>query len=51
MNGAENASQQIRIMRMFLEFDEILIQARKVFVTLDQKLTDRFLIFDARCYP
>jgi hypothetical protein len=48
VNGAKNAPQQIRIVRVFLEFDEILIQARKVFVTLDQKLTNRFLIFRAR---
>ena len=51
VNGAENASQQICILRVFLEFDEILIQPGEVFVTLDQKLTNRFLVFRARCYP
>ncbi len=48
VNGAKNAPQQIRIVRVFLQFDQILIQAREVFVTLDQKFTNRFLIFRAR---
>jgi hypothetical protein len=42
---------RFHIMRMFLEFDQILIKTREVFVTLDQKLMNRFLIFRARVFP
>ena len=35
VNGAEDAGQQRRILRVLLEFDKLLIQAREVFVTLD----------------
>jgi hypothetical protein len=48
MNGAKNASQEIRIVRVFLEFNQILVQAREVFVALDQKFANCFLIFRAR---
>ena len=35
VNGAEDAGQQGRLLRVFFQFNEFLIQAREVLMTLD----------------
>ena len=35
VNGAEDAGQQRRVLRVLLQLDELLIQAREVLMTLD----------------
>ena len=50
VNGAKNASQQVSVVRVFFKFDEVLVQPREVFVALDQKPANRFLIFRARVF-
>ena len=47
VNRAEDTPQQARIPRVLFKFDEILIQAREVFVAFDQKLANRLHIFHA----
>jgi hypothetical protein len=47
VNGAENARQQSCIGRMLLKFHQLLIQAREVFITLDQKFLNHILILHA----
>ena len=47
VNGAEDAGQQRRILGVLFEFDEFLIQAREVLMTLDKELTNHFLILHA----
>jgi hypothetical protein len=44
VDGAENTAKEIRVLRVFLEFNQILIEARKVLMTFDQKLPNCFLI-------
>ena len=47
VNGAENARQQRRVLRVLLQFNEFLIQAREILMTLHQKFTNHFLILHA----
>ena len=48
MDGTENIAKESYILWTLFEFDEILIQPREVFMTFDQKLTNRLLILCAQ---
>jgi hypothetical protein len=45
VNGSEDASQKTHILRVLFQLDQILIETREVFMTLDQELSNGFLIF------
>jgi hypothetical protein len=43
--GAKNTSKKSGIFGALLQFNHFLIEAREVFITFDQELTNSFLIF------
>jgi hypothetical protein len=47
MKGAKHIPQQIRVLWMFLQLDQILIQTRQVLMALNKKFTNCFLVFGA----
>ena len=45
MNRPEDAPEQSRILRMFLQLHQLLVEPREILVTFHQKLADHFQIF------